>query len=728
MTTENRNTDPTGAEQNEPENRDAANLNEGTADSPKDIVERRLAEIESQQRHAASEAAATGVPKEEQPEIQPELTTEAEAVASEDITQAFVEANAVEGITDPAVTGIVTETNVAEPHETTADRASETPQPQEVPAAASPERPPAESHAHDEEEEEVETEHIDYNSLSLDELRNQLNTVLKGSDARKKHRLINELQRGYDAKFQAERAEALERFKQEGGTTEDFDYHAPKEHQDLERLLTAYREAKHQERQQTEEQRQSNLNRKRELLNTIRQLVESAETKSSNDELKKLQQEWKGIGPVPAGEAQELWDSYHALLDIFYNNRSIFYELKELDRKRNLDAKLHLIDRAEALVTEDSINKALIELRHLHEEWKSIGPVPNEQRDQIWDRFIQASEKVHDRRRTYHEERRTHEMANLEKKRNILERLMAFQNFNTDRINDWRDKTDEIQKLKEEWDAAGLVPKEFAEEINKNFWSNYKGFFQHKNQFFKSLDEQKMQNLRLKTELCEEAESLKDSTDWNATKEKLIQLQKKWKTIGRVPDKYSDKIWHRFRSACNEFFDRKQVTEQQRGAEIEKLSAEKAAVCDRLSEKLANPTATGSMEEYEQVLSQWRELEKNSKSNSPKVEDKFVTLLERYLERVPELSTAERDELLVKLQVDRLKQSPDAGHKLQQREQGVRREIQQLQNDIQTLKTNIEFFGRSKNADKLREEYEGRIAEAQKRIDTLNRQLKAFRV
>ncbi|HEY4651825.1 MAG TPA: DUF349 domain-containing protein [Pontibacter sp.] len=688
MTTENKDLDTTGAEANKPENENAADeqqqqpVQTGDADTGKHPEDTPVAEV----------------PKEEQPEVMPDLKTEEQAAAVQESTEVMADA-----LIDTA----------------------DTPAP-EAPSPATPAQAPAATVEHEEEEAE-EDDHTDYSQLSTDELRAHLATTLKSSDSRKRHRTINELQRLYDQRFQAERAEALDRFKQEGGTDEDFDYHTSQEHQNLEKLLTAYRDARYQERQQTEEQRQRNLERKQELLGRLRELVESAETKSSSDELKKLQGEWKSIGPVPAGEAQQLWDSYHALLDIFYNNRSIFFELKELDRKRNLDAKLQLIERAEALANEQSINKALEELRHLHEEWKNIGPVPNDQRDPIWERFIQASEQVHTRRKTYQEERRVVEMQNLEKKRALLERLQAYQNFTTDRINEWRDKTDEIQKLKEEWDAAGLVPKEFAEEINKSFWGNYKAFFQHKNQFFKGLDEQKLQNLRLKTELCEQAEALKGSTDWNATKEKLIQLQKKWKTIGRVPDKYSDKIWQRFRSACNEFFDRKQAQEQQRTVELEKLSSEKMELTSLISERLAQPTATGSLEEYDTFVNQWRALDKNNQRSSPKVEEKFIALMENYLERVPSLSPDERSELVVKLQVERLKSSPDAAQKLHHKEQTIRREITQLQNDIQTLRTNIEFFARSKNADKLREEYEGRIAEAQYRIDQLNRQLKAFR-
>ncbi|GAB3202056.1 hypothetical protein ABID22_003714 [Pontibacter aydingkolensis] len=718
MTTENRNADSTGAEANKPEIQNEGTPKNGDQESQMNIVEQRLAEINAGKQAAQQPEENPEVPKEEQPEIQPDLKSTQESESSESITEAFAEAN--KDIVDEATP---TEAPATASEESTEEQASAAPQ---VETTEKTEATTTQPEEHHDDEEEFE-DHTDYSQMSLDELRQHLTLILKSADANKRHRTIIELHKQYDAKFQAERAEALDKFKQEGGTEDDFDYHTSPEHQNMEALFTSYRDSRYKQRQNMEEQRQRNLERKRELLTQLRALVESAETKNSTDEVKKIQNEWKSLGQVPAGSAQELWDSYHALLDIFYNNRSIFFELKELDRKRNLDAKLQLIDRAEALSSEESINKALQELRHLHEEWKSIGPVPNDQRDPIWDRFIQASEKVHEKRRNYQENRREIEMANLDKKRKILERLQAFQGFNTDRINEWRDKTDEIQKLKEEWDAAGLVPKEHAEEVNKNFWGNYKAFFQHKNQFFKGLDEQKMQNLRLKTELCEEAESLKESTDWNSTKEKLIQLQKKWKTIGRVPDKHSDKIWQRFRTACNEFFDRKQTNEQQKSAEQEKLSAEKLELCERIASKLAQPTATGSLEEFEQFKQQWADMDSTTKHSSPKAEDKYIALMEKYLERVPELSLEERTDKLVKLQVDRMKHSPDAGQKLHQRENTIRREISQLQNDIQTLRTNIEFFARSKNADKLRVEYEGRIADAQKRISMLQHQLDAYR-
>jgi hypothetical protein len=573
-----------------------------------------------------------------------------------------------------------------------------------------------------EEETYLET---DYSTLSASDLEKQISTLLK-TENRKNHKQVMALYRAYEVKMAAEKNEALNKFVAEGGTADDFEYRVSPERSALEKGMQQLRESRVRDQRQEEEQKQKNLVRKQELIGQLRDLVESAETKNSGDRLKAIQEEWKATGPVPQTEAKELWNSYHALLDKFYNNRSIYFELKELDRKRNLNAKQQLIERAEALQNNESINASLQELRHLHEEWKNLGPVPNEQRDSIWERFIQASEKVHDRKKEFMAGRREVELQNLDRKTELLKRLEQFHEYNTDRINDWRDKTDEIQKVKEEWDAIGLVPKENADTVNKQFWGVYKAFFHHKNQFFKALDEQKMQNLKLKTELCEQAEELKNSTDWDDTKEKLIQLQKKWKTIGRVPDKYSDKIWERFRAACNEFFDRRQAEADNKTAEIEKLSTEKTAYLDELSEHLSHHQS-GTLEELYQMVDKWKSYDAGNQRLNLRAEEKFYALMEKYLDTVPELSYDQKNSILFKLQLNKLKGAPDASSKLHQKEQSIRKEITQLENDIRTLKTNIEFFAKSKNAEKLREEYQVRTDEAHKRIALLQQQLKEMR-
>jgi hypothetical protein len=585
---------------------------------------------------------------------------------------------------------------------------------------------PEEDHDHDHELEESADHDLDH--LSLAELQARLFQRIKEPGANRSPRHVFELHRRFDQAYNAEKATALERFVQEGGTAEDFEYSGSRQHQEVEQAIQQFRESRHRDQRQEEENKGQNLIRKRELLDELRELVEAAETGHSGEKLKSIQARWKAIGQVPQGEAQELWNSYHALLDIYYNNRSIYNELKELDRKRNYDLKVQLCERAEALAQESSINKSLQELRHLHEEWKNVGPVPNEVRDSIWERFIQASEQVHQRKKEYLAKRNVEEEANLRLKLELISRIEPLPQFSSDRINDWRERTDEIQKLKEEWDKVGLVPKADADSVNKRFWGAYKAFFQHKNQFFKSLDEQKLNNLRLKTELCEEAEALRDHPDWNDTREKFIQLQKKWKTIGRVPEKHSDKIWDRFRTACNAFFDRKNQEVRQRDAELDRQSAEKENYLQETGERLEQvPAGEANLAELNAILQRWDELDSGGQRVNHKLEDKFYGMLEKYLQKIPGTTPEQQEQLKFQLQVGRMKSHPDGSQKIHQKEQAIRREINDLENDIRTLQTNVEFFGRSKSAEKLREEYSTKIEEANKRIDYLKRQLKVLR-
>ena len=561
----------------------------------------------------------------------------------------------------------------------------------------------------------------DFGALSLEEQATFLLNQLRGPGARKNRRRIFDFSRQYETAVAA----ARQQFVQAGGAAEEFAYQEPAGYAEVNKALQELRASRARDAKTEDADRARNLTRKQELLAQLRLLVESAETKDSSARLKMLQNEWKAIGPVPQPESQELWNSYHALLDIYYNNRGLFFEMKELDRRRNQEAKEALITRAEALRDQPNVNKALQELRQLHEEWKHVGPVPNEQREPLWARLLAASEQVHARKQELLDARGAQESANLTRKTALLEQVAAFADFQTERVNEWRGKTDELQKLKQEWDAAGLVPRAQAETLNKQFWTAYKGFFQRKNQFFKALDEEKNANLKLKQQLVEQAEAALQNPDWEAGREIVIRLQKEWKLIGRVPEKQSDKIWHRFRTACDAFFERKHEQTRQRQQQVQQVSQEQTAYLNQVEEEVAllTPDSPGTVEGFRQYVAAWR----TQADSSGRSEEKFRALMGRYLDAVPGVSYEERAALLFQLQVERLKASPDAQQALYKKEQALRREISESENDISTLQTNLDFFGRSKNADQLRAEYQGRIDEAQKHIEQLKKQLKIVR-
>jgi len=579
-----------------------------------------------------------------------------------------------------------------------------------------------------------ELEAPDFTTLDLPAQAAYLVQLLRRPDARRNRKQIQDLTRQYEANVGQARSAARQKFSEGGEGVEAFAFQQPEGHQELNKALQEYRENRAKDAKAEDASRGENLIKKKALLDQLRVLVEAAETKDSSAKLKALQAEWKATGAVPQTDSQSIWDTYHGLLDIYYSKQGQFLQMKDLDRRRNLEAKEALIKRAEALADAPGINKALDELTKLHEDWKNIGPVPNDQREPLWQRFIAASDVLHQRRKEFSEQRSAVEKANLVVKQALLERVLPFATFDTDRVNLWRSKTDELQEIKAEWEAAGLVPRAQADALNKQYWAAYKAFFNRKNDFFKSLDNEKSANVKAKQALIDQAEEAMNNPDADAARQVIIRVQKEWKEVGRVPDKLADKLWHRFRAACDKVFDRPRQEARQREEKVQQLSGEQQAHLDRVAEQVnaLTPENPGSLEGFRAILAEWAtafdatEAEPN-RGTTDRSEEQLLSLLGKYLDHVPGLGYADRGDLLLQTEVARLKARPQAQQQLTRKEMALRKEINELENDNATLQTNLDFFARSKNAAQLREEYQGRMAEGQKRIDALKKQLKMIR-
>jgi hypothetical protein len=574
----------------------------------------------------------------------------------------------------------------------------------------------------------------DFTSLDLPAQATYLVSLLRSPNARQNRKQIQDLTRQYEANVGLARTAAREKFAAGGEGAEAFAFQQPEGQQELNKALQEFRESRVKDAKAEDASRADNLTKKKALLDQLRTLVEAAETKDSSAKLKALQAEWKATGAVPQTDSQSIWDTYHGLLDIYYSKQGQFLQMKDLDRRRNLEAKEALIKRAEGLADAPGINKALDELTKLHEDWKNIGPVPNDQREPLWQRFIAASDVLHQRRKEFVDQRSTVEKANLVVKQALLERVLPFATFDTDRVNLWRSKTDELQEIKAEWEAAGLVPRAQADALNKQYWAAYKAFFNRKNDFFKSLDNEKSANVKAKQALIDQAEEAQNNPDHDAARQVIIRVQKEWKDVGRVPDKLADKLWHRFRAACDAVFERPKQEFRQREEKVQQASAEQVAHLDTVAEQVNALTADapGSLEGFREILANWATEfdatdDQPSRGTSDRSEEQLLSLLGKYLDHVPGLGYADRAELLFQTEVARLKARPHAQQQLARKEMALRKEINELENDAATLQTNLDFFARSKNASQLREEYQGRIAEGQKRIDALKKQLKTIR-
>ncbi|UOQ96016.1 DUF349 domain-containing protein [Hymenobacter sp. 5317J-9] len=574
----------------------------------------------------------------------------------------------------------------------------------------------------------------DFTSLDLPAQAAYLVGLIRRPDARRHRKQIQDLTRQYEANVGLARSAARQKFAEGGEGAEAFAFQQPEGHQELNKALQEFRENRAKDARAEDASRADNLVKKRQLLDQLRGLVEAAETKDSSAKLKALQAEWKATGAVPQSDSQSIWDTYHGLLDIYYSKQGQFLQMKDLDRRRNLEAKEALIKRAEALAQAPGINKALDELTKLHEDWKNIGPVPNDQREPLWQRFIAASDVLHQRRKEFVDQRSTQEKANLVVKQALLERVLPFATFETDRVNLWRSKTDELQEIKAEWEAAGLVPRAQADALNKQYWAAYKAFFNRKNDFFKSLDNEKSANVKAKQALIDQAEEAQNNPDHDAARQVIIRVQKEWKDVGRVPDKLADKLWHRFRAACDAVFERPKQEARQREEKVQQASVEQTAHLDKIAEQVNTLTADspGSLEGFREILTGWATEfdptdDQPTRGTADRSEEQLLSLLGKYLDHVPGLSYEDRTNLLFQTEVARLKARPHAQQQLTRKEMALRKEINELENDAATLQTNLDFFARSKNANQLREEYQGRIAEGQKRIEALKKQLKMIR-
>jgi hypothetical protein len=413
------------------------------------------------------------------------------------------------------------------------------------------------------------------------------------------------------------------------------------------------------------------------------------------------------------------------LVDRFYDNRSIYFELKELDRKKNLESKVELCVRAEKLLEIDKLKDAVRELNELHNEFKHIGPVPKEEKDNVWHRFKAASDAIYAKRDAFLDQLNKEQAKNLDEKLRIAEEVAAFANFETDRIKEWNQKTQEILAIQKKWEGIGAVTKSKTKEVNKKFWSAFKAFFSKKNVFFRKLDEEREKNLQAKREIIRQAHELKESKDWDKTANALKDLQKRWKDIGPVPEKMREKIFQEFKDACDFFFGQRRHQFEAVENEQEVNLQQKDELCQEL--ETLTQSKTGTPEQLQSIVERFNAIGFVPKKSINDSRIRFKTAVDQFIDGLEGLSVDERERLQLEVQLGNLRNDPQGERKLYQREQTIRKRISKIENDIATLKNNMEFFGRSKNAEAYKAEFAQQIDAATVQLNALKGQLKILR-
>ncbi len=476
-----------------------------------------------------------------------------------------------------------------------------------------------------------------------------------------------------------------------------------------------------------EKQKQENLYAKERILEELRNLIDSEEElKRTYDQFRDLQEKWRTIGAVPQNDKNNLWNNYHFLVEKFFDKIKINKELKDLDLKKNLELKTELCEKAEELLLEPSIVKSFQRLQKLHEAWKEAGPVPNDKKDEIWDRFKAATEKLNKRRQDYYESLRDDQHKNLSDKIALCEKAEQLAELMAETPRQWQERTNQINDLFRQWKSIGFAPKKVNNEVWNRFRTALDLFFRYKKDYFQKYKESQSENYNQKLNLCLQAEALKDSTDWRRTTDELIALQQQWKKIGTVPSKFSDKIWKRFRAACDEFFKNKAEYFSNIGeTQDENLLKKKEIISQIRNHKYTSDNAENLriINEYQR---QWMETGHVPIKQKDKIQAEYRSTIDEQFEKLG-ISKKAKSTMTFRSKIDNIKNSPNAEHIMYKERNYILNKISTLQNDIKVLENNIGFFASSKKADILKIEIEDKIENAKQEIALLEQKLKILR-
>lgn len=512
-----------------------------------------------------------------------------------------------------------------------------------------------------------------------------------------------------------------EKFINAGGNEEEFEPFPDADEEKFKAELSLVREKRAKEHELQEKQKQENLKRKQEILEQIKAFSASPEEANKNyDAFRKLQAEWKETNPVPAENSTELWKNYQYLVENFYDMLKLNNEFREYDFKKNLEAKTHLCEAAEKLEDFADPVSAFHQLQKLHQEFREIGPVAKDLREEIWNRFKAASVIVNKRHQAYFENQKEKENENLEKKTALCEKVEAMDFSNLKTFNDWDKVTQEIIALQAEWKTIGFTPRSVNTKIFERFRQACDNFFKQKADYFKQLKASLNENYAKKIALCEQAEALKDSTEWSSTLSKLNKLMEEWKSIGSVPNKVSDSIWKRFNEARNSFFDaRRKANASQRESEKQNLE-EKLQIIEKLKVITAEAKEEG-VKKVQELMAEWQSIGHVPFKVKEKVFKEYHEQTDRLYKELNMGRAARRVENIKARATAAISRGGDAMYRERERLFAL---FEAKRNEIQTYENNLGFLNvSSKNGNGFVNDIKNRIANLKEELDGIRKSI-----
>ncbi len=522
----------------------------------------------------------------------------------------------------------------------------------------------------------------------------------------------------------AEREARLKEYIDGGGNPETYQVVPDQDEETFKAQMAVIREKRAQIMQQQEAEKQVNLEKKLEIIEKIKAMATSPdEAGKSYNEFKELQQQWKDIKNVPADKANELWRNYQLYVEQFYDLLKLNSEAREYDFKKNLEMKTKLCEAAEKLADEEDVISAFHQLQELHQQYREIGPVAKELREEVWARFKAASTVINKRHQQHFEDLRAKEEENLARKTALCEKVEELGKAENKGAADWEKRSKEIIDIQNEWKTIGFAPQKMNVKIFERFRAACDDFFGRKAEYFKALKVTFSENIEKKKALVEKAQALADSTDWKATSDKLIALQKEWKTVGMVPKKLGDQLWQEFLGACNKFFEaRNAAGAGQRNEEHANLEKKKGII-EQLK-ALAENAAEATKEKVQALTEEY-----NKVGHVPyKEKDKLYEAYHEVLDRIyKELNISTKRRRLNDFKAN-IKNVAKRGEEALDNERGrLARRFEQLKQEIQTYENNLGFLNASsKKGNSLIDEMNRKVQHLRDDLELVRQKIKAI--
>jgi len=564
----------------------------------------------------------------------------------------------------------------------------------------------------------------DYASLSEIELINELRILLENDDFESIKDNVDAIKinffRRYRANIEAQKAA----FVEAGGNLEEFKAEADPYELDLRNLLKQYQDIRSEHNKKIDETKEANLQKKYEIIEEIKALINNKESinKTFHD-FRDLQNRWREIGLVPQAKLKDLWDTYHHHVENFYDFIKINKELRDLDLKKNLEIKMEICEKSEELLVEPSIIKAFNILQKYHEQWREVGPVPRDKKDELWERFKNATSIINKKHQDYFEGRKSDQKKNLDAKIALCEKVEEIANSEIEAHRDWDERSKELIELQKVWRTIGFAPKKDNNKIYERFRIASDKFFDRKREFYNQNKEEQQNNLQLKTDLCVQAEALKDSTDWKKTADEFINIQKAWKEIGPVPRKFSDVIWKRFRAACDYFFENKSKHFSSIDGEQSDNLRRKRELLEEVKQFTLSGDDNADLDKLKEFQRRFTDIGHVPFRDKDAIQNDFRDVINRHFDTL-RIDEKRRNLMKFKNKVANNVSSGKGQNKNRFEREKYMTKLKQMETDLALLDNNIGFFANTKNASALIDDVNQKIISTKEKIEFLKEKIR----